>query len=524
MAKTGGTAGTGEGGALRLVLGDQLTRGVTSLRGADPDRDVILMAEVWDEATYVRHHKQKIVFLFSAMRSFAAALREEGFEVRYVPLDDEENAGSIFGEVRRALTETEATEVVATACGEVRLAQDMEGWQRRLNVPVTIREDDRFVCSLPEFRAWAEDRRQLRMEFFYREMRRKTGLLMDGEEPAGGQWNFDQENRKKLSGDYEAPALPEVVGDEVVSEVMALVEDRFPGHFGTLERYYYGRTREDALEKLGQFVEESLPKFGDYQDAMATGEDFLNHSLLSVYLNAGLLTPLEVCEAAEAAWKEGRVPINAAEGFIRQIIGWREYVRGIYWLKMPEYKDRNHLGATRKLPDFYWTAETDMHCVAEAVRSTRDHAYAHHIQRLMITGQLAMLLGVRPDEINEWYLIVYADAYEWVQLPNTHGMATYADGGVMASKPYAASGAYIDRMSDYCRSCRYDVRKKTGEGACPFNYLYWDFLSRHEDTLRGNPRMGLTFKNLDRKTPKQREEIARDAKRFVDAACGPDRA
>ncbi|MBB4660060.1 cryptochrome/photolyase family protein [Parvularcula dongshanensis] len=500
--------------ALRLVLGDQLTRDIPALRGADPARDVVLMAEVWDEATYVRHHKQKIVFLFCAMRSFAESLRAEGFTVRYVTLDDPANTGSLFGEVRRAFEDESVDELVTTACGEVRLADDMEGWQRRLNRPVTIRDDDRFVCSLPEFRAWAEGRKALRMEFFYREMRKKTGLLMRDGKPEGGQWNFDQDNRKRLPDGYEPPERPLKRDDPLTREVMALVEDRFGGHFGTLDHYAFGHMRDDALLQLGRFVEESLPRFGHYQDAMATGQDFLNHSLLSVYMNAGLLTPMEVCEAAEEAYREGHAPLNCAEGFIRQIIGWREYVRGIYWLKMPEYKKRNALGAEAPLPDFYWTAETDMHCVAEAVRNTRDNAYAHHIQRLMITGQLAMLLGVHPDHINEWYLVVYADAYEWVQLPNTHGMAIFADGGVMGSKPYAASGAYINRMSDYCGHCAYDVGKKTGKGACPFNYLDWDFLMRNEGQLRQNARMKMPYRNLDRKDEGERKVIRADAERF----------
>jgi deoxyribodipyrimidine photolyase-related protein len=499
---------------LRLVLADQLTRGVAALRGAEPGEDVILMAEVMEEATYVRHHKQKIVFLFSAMRAFAAELEEEGFDVRYTRLDDEENAGSLFGEVRRAFAQTDCEELVVTACGEYRLAEDMEGWSRRLNRPVTIRDDDRFVCSLPEFRAWADGRKQFRMEYFYREMRKKTGLLMKDGEPEGGQWNFDQENRKKLPKGYEPPLAPEVFEHPVVEEVAALVEERFSDHFGTLERYTYGITRDDALKRLDAFIDESLPGFGDYQDAMATGEDFLNHSLISVYLNAGLLTPLEICRAAEDAFREGRVPLNAAEGFIRQIIGWREFVRGIYWLKMPDYKKTNALQADRPLPDFYWTGETDLHCVAEAVRNTRDHAYAHHIQRLMITGNLALLLGVAPDEINAWYLIVYADAYEWVQLPNTHGMAIWADHGVLGSKPYAASGSYINRMSNYCGSCRYKVSKREGEDACPFNYLYWDFIIRNEKTLRANPRMGMMYRTLDKKGADERKRFQKDAAAF----------
>ncbi|RFB03819.1 cryptochrome/photolyase family protein [Parvularcula marina] len=503
--------------ALRLILGDQLSRGVSALSGLDRDADIILMAEVMSEASYVRHHQQKIAFLFSAMRHFAADLEKEGIRVRYVRLDDSGNSGSLYGEVERALAECDGLdELIVTECGEYRLAEEMAGWADRLGRPVEIREDDRFVCSLTEFEKWASGRKTLRMEYFYREMRKKTGLLMDGDDPEGGEWNYDTENRKKLPKGYRPPTRKAVRHDDVTKEVLDLVADRFGDHFGTLDGFSYGVTRDQALRQMDDFIEVSLPKFGDYQDAMATREDFLNHSLLSAYLNAGLLLPMEICEAAEEAYKEGHVPLNAAEGFIRQVIGWREFIRGVYWLKMPAYKETNALKADRPLPDFYWTGETDMHCVAEVVRSTRDNAYAHHIQRLMVTGNFALLAGIAPEAINEWYLIVYADAYEWVQLPNTHGMAIFADGGVVGSKPYAASGAYINRMSDYCSSCRFKVTKKTGDDACPFNYLYWDFLMRNEKSLRGNHRMGMMFKNLDRKSEEESEELKSQAKAFLD--------
>ena len=508
-------------GALRLVLGDQLSRSLAGLRDTDKDADLILMAEVADEATYVRHHKQKIAFLFSAMRHFAKDLEADGYRVRYVRLEDEGNTGSLFGEIERAMDEVDDLDrLVVTACGEYRLASEMEGWAKGLDGDVEIREDDRFLCSRKEFAAWAEGRNSLRMEYFYREMRKTTGLLMDGEAPEGGDWNYDSENRKKLPKNYTAPERKSVRHDDITKEVLALVEERFADHFGTLDDFFYGVTRDQALRQLDDFIEVSLPKFGDYQDAMATGQDILHHSLLSAYLNAGLLGPVEICEAVEEAYKDGHVPLNAAEGFIRQIIGWREFIRGVYWLKMPGYKDTNALQADRPLPDFYWTGETDMHCLAEAIRNTRDHAYAHHIQRLMVTGNFALLAGVAPAEINEWYLIVYADAYEWVQLPNTHGMAVFADGGVIGSKPYAASGAYINRMSDYCGNCRYKVSKKTGEGACPFNYLYWDFMMRHEKRLKSNHRMGMVYKNLDRKDEAEKKEIREQAKAFLDEACG----
>ncbi|MEM9989263.1 MAG: cryptochrome/photolyase family protein, partial [Pseudomonadota bacterium] len=291
----------------------------------------------------------------------------------------------------------------------------------------------------------------------------------------------------------------------------------FNDHFGSLENFQYAVTRDDALRALDDFIDVALPAFGDYQDAMATGEDFLHHSLVSAYLNAGLLTPLEICEAAVEAYHDDHAPLNAVEGFVRQIIGWREFIRGLYWLEMPSYKETNALKADRALPDFYWTGETDMHCLSEVVRATRDYAYAHHIQRLMVTGNFALLAGILPEAVNEWYLIVYADAYEWVQLPNTHGMALWADGGVVGTKPYAASGSYIQRMSNYCSSCDYSPSKKLGEGACPFNYLYWDFILRHEKKFRQNHRMGMVMRNLDRKEEAEKKEIKKQAKDFLDA-------
>ncbi|MCI5046203.1 MAG: cryptochrome/photolyase family protein [Aquisalinus sp.] len=500
--------------SLRLILGDQLTRSITSLEDYQ-DGDLILMAEVKSEATYVKHHKQKILFLFSAMRHFAQALEEDGLNVTYIQYDDPENAGSLGGEIDKVLQKKAFDRLIVTECGEWRLSEEIKTWERRFDLDIEIREDKRFICTLPEFNKWAVERKALRMEYFYREMRQKTGLLMNGDEPAGKQWNFDADNRKKLPKDYSLPVRPEIKQTDIIRSVIKLVEEHFSDHFGNAEMCHYAVTRDGALRELDWFVEEALPNFGDYQDAMATGEDFLHHSKLSAYLNAGLLTAMEVCRAAEEAWEEGRAPLNAVEGFIRQIIGWREYVRGLYWREMPDYAKLNFFGAKKALPDFYWTGDTKMHCISEAVRNTRDHAYAHHIQRLMITGNFALLAGISPDAINEWYLIVYADAYEWVELPNTHGMAIYADGGVMASKPYAASGSYINRMSNYCKSCSYKVTGKTGDDACPFNYLYWNFIEENRDKLEGNGRMGLVFKNLDRKSEDERKDIKQSARKFL---------
>ncbi|UWQ45153.1 cryptochrome/photolyase family protein [Leisingera aquaemixtae] len=504
------------GRSLILILGDQLSRNIAALKDADPDRDIVLMAEVAEEAGYVRHHKKKIAFLFSAMRHFAKALKEDGWQVHYVRLDDPENTGSLTGEVARLRVAHPVARVVVTEPGEYRLKSAFEEWAEAADILLDMLQDSRFLCSHERFGKWAEGRKQLRMEYFYREMRRETGLLMDSDEPEGGQWNFDQENRKPAEDGLTLPKPPETTPDEITEEVLDLVEEQFGDHFGTLRPFWFAVTREDALAALERFAEEALPNFGDYQDAMLEGEKFLYHSVLSQYINAGLLEPLEVCRRVERAYYEGDAPLNAAEGFIRQIIGWREYVRGIYWRNMPGYSEQNFLEATRPLPGFYWTAETDMACVAAAVSQTRDEAYAHHIQRLMVTGNFAMLAGVDPHQVHEWYLAVYADAYEWVEAPNVIGMSQFADGGLLGSKPYAASGNYINKMSDHCAGCRYSVTKKTGEDACPFNPLYWDFLVRNRDKLRNNPRLKRAYSTWDRMSGPRQQEYLDSAQKVLD--------
>jgi deoxyribodipyrimidine photolyase-related protein len=465
------------------------------------------MAEVMDEATYVAHHKQKFVLVFSAMRQFAERLRARGIAVRYVRLGDPNAASSLNGEVLRALAEGAFSGVVITEPGEWRLAAAFDDLGLVAPVPVEVRPDTRFVCSRATFEAWAARRSELRMEFFYREMRRATGLLMDRDKPAGGRWNFDPENRKRPPKGLQPPRRAVVPPNAVTREAIREMATRFPDNFGTLDAFGYATNAEEAAIVLADFLENGLPLFGDFQDFMRAGEPVMWHGHISAAMNIGLLDPLEVCRQAEAEWRAGRAPLNAVEGFIRQIVGWREFVRGVYWLEGPDYKAGNALGADRKLPGFYWSGETAMACVADVVATTRDHAYAHHIQRLMVTGQLAMLLGVHPDEINDWYMVVYADAYEWVELPNTQGMATFADGGIMASKPYAASGAYINRMSDYCAGCAYDVKDRLGERACPFNALYWDFLIRHGETLKSNPRMAMPYRGVAAMTEAERAAI-----------------
>jgi deoxyribodipyrimidine photolyase-related protein len=500
---------------LRVVLGDQLSPDLSALRDLDPRRDVVLMMEVLDETTHVRHHKQKIVLVLAAMRHFADTLRRRGLTVDYVDLDDPDNTGGFTGEVERAVARHRPQRIVVTEPGEWRVQTLIAGWAARTGVPVEVRADDRFFASRERFTAWAEGRRAWRMEHFYREMRREHGILMDGDLPAGGEWNYDAANRKSLPANLVAPQRLRFPPDAITRATMALVERRFGTHFGTLTEFGWPVTRPDALRALGDFISHGLPRFGDYQDAMRAGAPFLFHSLLAPALNLGLVSPRELCRAAEAAWRAGDAPLNAVEGFVRQILGWREYVRGVYWTLMPDYAEGNALGAERPLPEFYWTGDTEMRCLHEVIEGTASHAYSHHIQRLMVTGNFALLAGIAPRDIERWYLAVYADAFEWVEMPNTLGMAVFADGGRMASKPYAASGAYIHRMSDFCSGCRYDVKQKTGADACPFNYLYWAFLIRHKDRLAANPRMAMPYRTLAHWSAERATAVLAEADAFL---------
>lgn len=495
---------------LVLVLGDQLSPGLSALRAADKKRDIVIMAEVASEATYVAHHPKKIALVFAAMRKFADALRAEGWQLRYTRLDDPENAGSLPGEILRRAAQTGATEVIYTQPGEWRLIAALQ------DVPLSMTQlqDDRFIASHRDFEAWAKGRKALRMEYFYRDMRRRTGLLMDGDQPAGGQWNFDHDNRKPAP-DAVDNLPPRFDPDQTTEAVLDLVEERFGQSFGRLRPFGFATDRAQALQVLEHFLTHALPRFGDYQDAMLDGHMWLYHAVISPYLNIGLLDPLEVCQRAEAAWRAGHAPLNAVEGFIRQIIGWREYVRGIYFLEGPDYPTRNALGHDRDLPALFWGAPTRMRCVSKTVEQTRDEAYAHHIQRLMVTGNFALLAGIDPGQVHDWYLRVYADAFEWVEAPNVVGMSQFADGGVIASKPYVSSGNYIAKMSDYCKSCSYDVRAKTGAKACPFNLLYWHFLIRHRDRFAGNPRMAQMYRTWDRMAEDRREAVLRDADNWL---------
>ena len=494
---------------LILVLGDQLSDDLSSLREGSKQTDVVVMAEVRAETDYVAHHPKKIAFLFAAMRKHAERLRADGWEVAYATLDDPDNSQSIPGELVRRAAETGAAEVIATEPGEFRLIAALEDCP----VPVHLFPDDRFLCSHAEFEAWAEGRKELRMEWFYREMRRKTGFLMDGGgKPEGDRWNYDHDNRKPAPEDVSDASAPmRFEPDETVEAVLALVREQFGNRYGSTEDFWLATEPGQARRALSHWVRNNLAKFGDFQDAMVTGEPYLYHAVLSIYINAGLLGWREACEAAIEAYRRGEAPLNAVEGFVRQIIGWREYIRGVYFLEGPDYPQRNALGHDRALPEFYWTGDTDMRCVHEAVRATMDNAYAHHIQRLMVTGNFALLAGLDPQQVSEWYLIVYADAYEWVEAPNVIGMSQFADGGVVGSKPYVSGGNYINKMSDHCGHCAYSVSRKTGEGACPFNLLYWHFLDRHRDRFEGNHRMGNMYRTWDRMDEDRRAAVLEGA-------------
>jgi deoxyribodipyrimidine photolyase-related protein len=493
---------------LILVLGDQLTHGRGALRGVQPGQSPVLMAEVASEAAYVPHNRHKIVLVFAAMRHFRDELREAGYEVLYYDFD--RGVASLAQALDLARREREFNRVSCCEPGEYRVQQALASWAAACDVDLEWQQDDRFLCSKAEFEAWAEGRKQLRMEYFYREMRRRHDVLLTPSgDPEGGRWNYDRDNRAGWRGKETPPARRELPPDPVTREVITLVDRAFPDNPGDLSRFNLAVTSEGAAEQLEFFIEHCLDRFGHYQDALAEESTWLYHSLVSMYLNIGLLDPLETCRRVESAWRDGHCTLAAAEGFIRQVLGWREYVRGIYWLAMPGYRDLNALDAAVPLPDWFWTADVDLRCLQQALGQSLELGYAHHIQRLMVIGNFALLAGLSVREVCEWYLAVYVDAFEWVELPNTLGMALYGDGGLMASKPYAASGKYIQRQGNHCAQCRYRPDRVTGDGACPYNSLYWAFLDRHRDSFAGNPRMALAMKNWERKTADEQREILR---------------
>ncbi|TVQ64286.1 MAG: cryptochrome/photolyase family protein [Phycisphaerales bacterium] len=503
---------------LVVVLGDQLSHEYAAIKGIDPERDAVLMMEVAQESEHVPSHAQRTIMFLSAMRHFALELQARGVPVRYARLEDPANTHSFDGEVAAAVRDLRPERIVVTHPGEHRVLAMARAWEQEHDISIEILPDTHFLTDLADFNAWTEGKKEVRMEHFYRRQRRALRVLMDQRgEPVGGAWNFDKDNRKAFGkhGPDPVPTPPQrYEPDAVTREVISAVRERLPGLPGRAERFDWPVTRADALRALDDFITRRLPMFGPFEDAMWTGEPVLWHARLSAPMNLKLLDPREVVKAALDAYRRGKAPIESVEGFVRQVIGWREFIRAIYWREGPGYERRNALEQHAKLPAFYWTAETDMACLRECVGQVLDNAYGHHIQRLMVTGNYALIAGVHPKRVADWYLGMYADGVDWVTLPNTLGMAMHADGGVVGSKPYAASGKYIQRMSNYCKGCRYDPGSRHGEGACPVTVFYWDFLIRNEERFRANTRMALTLKHVEKMPAEKRTRVTVSAGRL----------
>lgn len=478
------------------VLGDQLRCDNSALADLLPSECVVFMVESLQRARAMPYHKQKLVLVWSAMRHFAEELRAEGYTVAYYP-----QSPAARPALRDVIAEFGVTRVRLMASAEYGRSARLADLVRSLGVAVEVTPNTAFLSDHTAFVDWAADRTSLRMETFYRRLRRRTGLLMNAGEPVGGNWNYDAQNRETPPADYEFPQIPHYSPDAVTREVMETVARELPQHFGSLDAFAWPVTRSDAESFAQDFFNRRLDCFGPYEDAMVTGERGLCHSALSPLINLGVLDPLSLCREAEQCYQDGDARLNSVEGFIRQLIGWREFVYHVYRWQMPGYLESNYFDADLPLPDFYWTGDTDMFCISEAIQTLQQWGLNHHIQRLMVTGNFALLAGIDPQAVNHWYHLAYVDAYEWVVAPNVLGMALYADGGILATKPYAASANYIHKMSDYCTHCAYDHRAKVGERACPFNALYWDFLARNRACLQNNPRMNLMLALLDRRDP-----------------------
>ena len=512
-----------------MIFGDQLDEHAPLLAKLNPTTDTVLMMEVAQESQHVPSHVQRTVLFLSAMRHFADHLQARGFQVRYIRLEDPANTHSFTTELARAIADLRPSELLCTWPGEWRILQQVQSWSQRFKLPVTVLPDEHFITTAQAFSDWAAGRRGLTMEYFYREQRRKTGYLMAGKppQPEGGDWNYDAGNRQSFGRSGPKPPPPQpprFTPDSITRAVIDAVRSRLPnlpGRLDSHDAFAWPVTRAQALASLKDFIQHRLAGFGPHEDAMWTDTPFVYHSVLSPALNLKLLNPRECCQAAIAAYQSKQAPLQSVEAFIRQIIGWREFIHGVYWLEGPDYAQRNSLNQHGQLPEFYWTGQTDMACMRQALTQVLDIAYGHHIQRLMITGNFALLSGVHPKAISDWYLGMYADGVDWVTLPNTLGMVMHADRrpgstagvtGLVGTKPYAASGKYIQRMSNYCSGCRYDPAERTGPNACPFTVFYWDFLIRNRDQLAPNNRMAMMFKNVDAIPPETLVQISIDAK------------
>ncbi len=498
------------------ILWDHLSTNIPSLLNASKSKDIILMVEPRKSSEKANHHKKKLIFLISSMRHFAQELQENGWTVEYIKMSSLENSGSLRSEILRVCKSNNISNILVTEPGNWQLRETFKTIAKSHHYNVKLFENNNFFATHSIFSEWASNRKELRLEYFYRMMRMKSGILMKKNKPAGGRWNYDKENRGTLSGSEKFEPPLRFKPDDITKEVIDEVNAEFAGNFGNACNFWFGATRSEAEAAFEHFLKHNLGTFGKFQDAMDCDSSFLSHAVISMYLNAGLLDPMKVCERVETLYFSGEVPLNSAEGFIRQILGWREFIRGIYWMAMPGYEDQNFFNFSRSLPNFFWTGHTELQCLKSTIQQTNVEAYAHHIQRLMITGNFSLLAGVKPEEVHQWYLAVYADAHEWVELPNTIGMSQYADGGMLASKPYVSGGAYINKMSNYCGSCQFNVKKRNGPDACPFNYLYWNFLDKNQARLRSNPRLRLPYNTLSKFSKETLREIRSNSKTFLE--------
>ncbi|MFV8781178.1 cryptochrome/photolyase family protein [Microbulbifer sp. SA54] len=503
---------------LRLILGDQLNHSHSWFRSDDADT-LYFIAEMRQETDYVRHHIQKVVAFFEAMQAFAEWLQARGKQVIHYRLDHPDNTQKLGTNIANLVHSHGIQKFEYQQPDEYRLDQQLQQLADDLSIESEAFDSEHFLTGRDELARFFDGKKSLLMESFYRHMRRQHNVLMDGDAPTGGEWNYDKSNRKKWKGE---PAIPHERGfRKDVRETLQRIEQAGVQTFGQIDALHFSwpTTREDCLKVLRHFCTHLLVHFGDFQDAMDPDETYLFHSRLSFAMNCKLLHPREVIDAVIAHWQQNKdtISINEVEGFVRQILGWREYMRGVYWREMPGYARCNRLQNHNSLPDFYWTADTRMNCLHQAIKNSLEHAYAHHIQRLMITGNFALLTQVHPDQVDAWYLGIYIDAIEWVEITNTRGMSQFADGGLVATKPYISSGSYINKMSNYCQDCHYNVKEKTGEDACPFNSLYWNFLAEKREYFNENPRMAMMLSLLDKMDSEELADLKKRARQIIHA-------
>ncbi len=497
-------------------MGDQLNSGHSWFKTVDP-HVTYLMMEIREETDYTRHHIQKIIAFFLAMRQFAQELMEQGHRLIYFEIDDPENEQTVQGNLMKILHREPYDQFEYLLPDEYRVDQKLQKLARNLDVPSRTADTEHFLTTRSEVSDFFRGKKQMLMETFYRHMRRKHDILMNGQSPLGGQWNYDADNQKKIPA-KQVPMEP-LLFTRNVRSVLDQVYRAGVKTIGSVNEneFIWPISRGESMDLLNYFLENALRHFGRYQDAMTPESWSIYHSRLSFALNVKLLHPMEVIHAAVNHWHQHQKTISLAqvEGFVRQILGWREFMRGVYWANMPAYESLNFFNHKKNLPEWYWTGETRLHCLSHAIRQSLQYAYAHHIQRLMVTGNFALLAGIDPDQLDEWYLGIYIDAIQWAEITNTRGMSQFADGGMVATKPYVSSANYIDKMGHYCQSCHYDPKKKTGRGACPFNSLYWHFHDRHKKKLEKNPRIGMTYRTWDRMDKDKKDALIQQAEHYL---------